>query len=109
MDIKEDRRGNSVILRLSGDLDATSAFEISSKVRIHFDDKRERVVLDMSDVGYVNSAGLGSLVSLTKRADSQGVQLIIAALRPDVEKIVKETRIDSIIKICPTVEGALSS
>jgi anti-anti-sigma factor len=46
-----------------------------------------RVVIDMSDVGFVDSSGLGALISLLRRVHQQKGEVAIRGLQPSVKTI----------------------
>jgi anti-sigma B factor antagonist len=56
-----------------------------------------RIVLDLSNVSFVDSAGLGSLFSLWTEAQSKACDLEIVNLSPRVRKLVSLTRLDQIL------------
>jgi anti-sigma B factor antagonist len=56
-----------------------------------------RIVLDLSKVSFVDSAGLGSLFSLWREAQSKACDLEIVNLSPRVQKLVSLTRLDQIL------------
>lgn len=66
-----------------------------------------RVVLDMSRVGFLDSSGLGALVAVMKFL-APARRLELACLQPNVEKVLKLTRMDTVFHIHETVAQAVS-
>jgi len=65
------------------------------------------VVLNMSGVGYMNSAGIGMIVESYKRFKDNGGRLVICSLVPDIVKLFEITKLDHFIEIYPDEETAI--
>jgi anti-anti-sigma factor len=65
------------------------------------------VVLDMTEVEFVPSLGLGALVMLMRRLRGEGRRFILVGLNPDVRSTLAVTRLDKLFEIQPTLEEAL--
>lgn len=65
-----------------------------------------RLVLDMSSVEYLSSAGLGRLVALLKKATNGGGSMYIAGLRPEIEELFEVMRLSQIFQLFPTPDDA---
>jgi anti-anti-sigma factor len=72
---------------------------------------RERcgIVLDLSGLEYVSSAGLRCFMLAAKQAGSQGGTIVLAALRPVVAEIFHISRFDMLFRIFPSVREALAA
>ncbi|NOX39383.1 MAG: STAS domain-containing protein [Alphaproteobacteria bacterium] len=68
----------------------------------------KRFVLEMSTVQFMDSSGLGAVVSVYKSL-GEGVVLDLAGLTPPVERVFRLTKMDSIFKIFASVDDALVS
>lgn len=109
-----DRLGISVvesegrdIVRVNGDIDAYSTGELK-KFMIDLISRTEKstLVIDMSNVPYVDSAGLGMLVSILRESKSAGKSLVLASMKPNVKRIFELTRLDKVFTITDTVQEA---
>lgn len=65
-------------------------------------------ILDLTEVPYMDSCGLGLIVSHLVRCQNKGVQVIAAGVSPRVLELLKTTRIDRILPMTGTVEEASS-
>jgi len=65
-----------------------------------------KVVLDLGDVAYVDSAGLGVILSAASRLKQAGGQMRLANVGSRVMQVLKMTRTDSILAIDPDVSAA---
>ncbi|NIZ09022.1 STAS domain-containing protein, partial [Pseudooceanicola sp. HF7] len=83
-----------------------NALRIDAAVAIQFKDlMREitrglsgRIVLDLAQVDFIDSSGLGAIVAAMKQLES-GAQLELATLRPNVDKVFRLTRMDAVFPI----------
>ncbi len=73
------------------------------------DETGAHVVLEMGEVAYVSSAGLGDLVRITALANSQGSRLVLCNLSAFVDGVLKTTRLDKFFDVHKSVEAALSA
>ncbi|HVM35589.1 MAG TPA: STAS domain-containing protein [Actinomycetota bacterium] len=68
-----------------------------------------RVVLNFSDLEYMNSGGIGLLVTMLVRAKRQGQQIAAFGLNEHYRQIFELTRLDDAISIHATEQDSLSS
>jgi anti-sigma B factor antagonist len=67
---------------------------------------QNRVIFDFSGVDYLDSAGIGTLVSCLTKIKNSGGEMRLAGLKAMVAGVFKLTKIDTIIKLFPTVDEA---
>lgn len=67
------------------------------------------IVLDLSGLEYVSSAGLRCFMLAAKQAGAQGGKIVLAALRPVVAEIFQISRFDMLFEIFPSVREALAA
>jgi anti-anti-sigma factor len=86
--LRTQRRASSLEVVAEGELDMAAAFKLESGVDPLLNDEAvESVQLDLSDVGFVDSAGLGALLALRERAQDRGIALEIAAASAPVRRL----------------------
>ncbi len=71
--------------------------------------KKVRLVLDLTTVEYLSSAGLGRLVALLKKAMAGGGYLYLAGLRAEIQELFEVMRLNQIFRIFPAVPEALAA
>ena len=76
--------------------------------RLH-DDGKSRIVLNLTGLEYVDSAGLGDLVTCNIRAAQSGRPLKVAAITPRIEQLLRTTRLAATFDRYATVEEAIAS
>ncbi|MCB2094414.1 MAG: STAS domain-containing protein [Rhodobacteraceae bacterium] len=79
-------------------IDAAIAIQFKDRVRELTNDPSERVILDMSQVEFVDSSGLGAIVSAMKFL-APDRRLELAGLTANVGKVFRLTRMDSVFPI----------
>ena len=69
-------------------------------------DVTRRIILDLSQVSFVDSTGLGALLSVWTAAQRRSVDLEIANLSPRVEKLVNMSKLDQVFTKMKGLFGA---
>lgn len=101
-----DRNGIAIVTVTEDRIDAAAAIRFKDAIRTTMDDLNGRIVLDMSGVRFVDSSGLGAIVASKKLAGT-GRAFDLAGLTPDVDKVFRLTRMNSVFDIYTTVEDAI--
>jgi anti-anti-sigma factor len=70
---------------------------------------RKRIVVDLSGLEYVSSAGLRCFMLAARQAGAQGGKIVLAALRPVVAEIFQISRFDMVFELHPSVREALGA
>jgi anti-anti-sigma factor len=103
----------TVIFRLSGPFTARDMHGALSpnELRNTFEgeegsDRHALHILDLTDVPYMDSAGLGLIVSHYVRCQGRGVRLILAGVSPRVVQLLEMTTVDKFFPRVATVEDA---
>jgi anti-sigma B factor antagonist len=86
----------------SARIDAAAAIEFKETVRQAIEAPGNPVILDMAQVSFLDSSGLGAVVAIRKLlGESRPLQL--ASLTPPVAKVFRLTRMDSVFTILDSV------
>jgi anti-anti-sigma factor len=82
----------SVELALAGDLDMVATFNLEPEVdRLLAERGVRRLILNLADIGLIDSAGVGALVSIRERTEQLGVELILANVPGPVQRVLEIT------------------
>ncbi len=112
---KEGKAPGTVIFHLSGPFTArdmygsltplalSNMFDFQS---VSSDELPALNVFDLTDVPYIDSKGLGMIVTQYVRCKNKGIPLIVAGMSPRVLELFKMTKVDTIIPMIATVEEA---
>lgn len=101
------RRG-PVIITLGGELDIVSAPAVRERLLSLLRPGASRLVIDLSAIRYADASGLAVLVSTQRRAVLLGGAVRLAALQPEVAKVLAVTGISRHLEVYPTVQAALA-
>ncbi len=94
-----------LILTLSGPVTLADIFELQ---RVLQADESASTIVDMTDVPYVDSAGIGVLVNSYISREKSGRRLLLVGVRERVLNVLRTTRVDQFFSFFPTVEDAAS-
>ncbi|MEE9554824.1 MAG: STAS domain-containing protein [candidate division Zixibacteria bacterium] len=108
MNISKIADGDIDILCLEGRLDLASASKLKEISRDIVSKKNCKLILNMESVDFINSSGLGALVSILKDTRSSRGSIKITNLAPYVKEIFDITQLSNIFDICDTDELAKS-
>lgn len=86
-------------------IDAAVAIQFKDAMRVTLLPGAPRAILDLSEVEFIDSSGLGAIVAAMK-AMSPGQRLDLAGLAPMVDKVFRLTRMDTIFALYPTLAEA---
>jgi anti-sigma B factor antagonist len=81
--------------------------ELKQKALEHLEAGDRKFVIDFAATGYIDSSGLGVLVSLSKKIREQGGELRLSSLNEDLRTLFELTKLDTLFKITDTKEKAL--
>ncbi len=110
MNINIDEKGATVLIEVREErLDAHNSSELKTQMLSLFDEGKNNIVIDLKDVRFVDSSGLGSLVSGFKNASARNGNLKLCGLQPQVKSMFELTRLHRVFEIFPDSEEALAS
>lgn len=87
-------------------IDAAVALDFKETMRRAAQDSAPRIILNLCEVTFIDSSGLGAIVATMKFLAPER-SLILAGMTPPVDKVFKLTRMDSVFAIHPTLADAL--
>ena len=103
------RQGDVVVVDVEGQLIVGNRQELKQKVLEQLENGDRKFVIDFSNTGYIDSSGLGVLVSLSKKIREQGGELRLANLNDDLKTLFELTKLDTLFQIADTRDRALQS
>jgi len=95
-------------IAISGDVTSASESAFVEAYTTASADGAKVIVLDFSGLDYMNSGGIGLLVTLLVRVQRNGQRLMAAGLSDHYRQILALTRLDEAITISPTVADAVA-
>jgi anti-sigma B factor antagonist len=104
----KDQSGVAV-LQVEGQLIVGNRQELKDLVQSALDQGERRLLIDFSRTGYIDSSGLGALVSISKRIREAGGELRLSGLNEDLRSLFELTKLDTLFGIADTPQQALAS
>jgi len=106
--LTKDKRGVGVA-GVDGQLIVGNGQELKQKVIEALEGGAKQFVIDFTRTGYIDSSGLGVLVSLSKKIREQGGDLRLAGLNEDLQTLFELTKLDTLFSIAKTPAEALAA
>ena len=105
----EDLGSNGHVITVAGEIHVSTAPRFSEELNEAIRDDAPAVVLDLSDVDFIDSTGLSVLLNGLRRVTRQHGRMALVATNPTVLRLFEITRLDATFDIHPTREAALSA
>jgi anti-sigma B factor antagonist len=109
MNIQKRMAGDVTILSLDGRLDLTSASALKEASKDVLSSSNKKMVLNLDRVDFINSSGLGALVSILKEVRNSQGSMKLTNLAPYVKEIFDITQLSNIFDIFPDESQAITS
>ena len=93
------REGDGAVLHAVGELDLDSAPGLLAEVTGLLDDGARRLVLDLAELTFIDSSGLGTLVGCWRRTQQAGGELSLANAGDDVALTLRITGLDQVLPV----------
>jgi anti-sigma B factor antagonist len=90
------KEGEIVVVDVEGQLIVGNRQELKQKVLDELERGEKKFLIDFAQTGYIDSSGLGVLVSLSKKIRDQGGELRLANLNDDLKTLFKLTKLDTL-------------
>lgn len=109
MDISSRVRGDVVILDISGEIDLYNAPEIKDIVNKLIEQKKYSVVINLKEVTYIDSSGIGALISSLSNLKKYHGGLKIINVFASVKKVFELTKLTSFFEIYDSEDEAVKA
>ena len=96
------------VVAVAGDVDMHTEGQLRDGLTRLSQPPGRQLVLDLSGVGFMASAGVAVLLEMSARIQGGGGTLVLASVHPMVARVLSLTGADQLISIRPTVDDALT-
>jgi anti-sigma B factor antagonist len=107
MSFEVSKSGDVTLIEVEGQLIVGNRQELKQQVLEQLEDGDQKFVIDFANTGYIDSSGLGVLVSLSKKIREQGGELRLSSLNDDLRTLFELTKLDTLFRITDNKEQAL--
>ena len=101
--------GGVVVVSVDGQLIVGNRQELKQKVLQELEGDARKFLIDFTGTGYIDSSGLGVLVSLSKKVREQGGELRLSSLNEDLRTLFELTKLDTLFRIAGSRQEGLAS
>jgi len=108
MNLTTRTSGDVTIVGFEGKLDTNTCTNAEGHLKKTLDDGSKKLLIDLTKLDFVSSAGLRVLLSMAKRLESDGGALRICGLNETVSEIFEISGFDTILSVFATNEDALT-
>lgn len=105
----EKKKDVTIIFVREERLDAHNSGDLKAELAGLFEGNEKNILVDLKDVRFIDSSGLGALVSGFKNAISHQGNLKLSGLQPQVKSMFELTRLHRVFEIFNTAEEALET
>jgi anti-anti-sigma factor len=109
MNITEREQNGITIFVMEGRVDSEGAVDMDMALQAAASEGRNKMVLDMSQVRYINSAGLRTLADILTQNQREGGDLKLVDLNPKVQRVMQIIGFDKFFAIYPVLDEALAA
>src|SRR5262252_500848 len=103
-----EHQNRSNVLLLKGEIDLHVSPTVAASLNEMIDKKTEHLVVDLSDVSYIDSAGLAALIEAMQKVEGYGGKFMLTGLQETVRSIFEISRLDQVFQIFPDADAALA-
>jgi len=103
------RKDRPNVLPLEGEIDLHVSPTVTASLNIMIEKKPKQLVVDLSRVTYIDSAGLAAFIEGMQKVEVYGGKFALAGLQETVRSIFEISRLDQVFRIFPDVDAALAA
>ena len=108
--LKCEKKSDWIVVDMSGELDMSNAIDFKNEIVNEFISKGElTIALDFENMEYIDSSGLGVIVSLHKRCKLNGGRLAICSLNDTLMRLFKLTSLDKALNLYPDFDSLIAN
>jgi anti-sigma B factor antagonist len=107
MELKIRKNREIYIIDIQGELDLYNAYKLKELLMKMLEKKIERFIINMEDVEYIDSSGIGALIFISSTLKKMNLRLAIANIHGSVKKVIELTKLMGYFPIAATLDEAI--
>lgn len=108
MELTIDKQDNYTLITLKErNLNSTVAPDLKSEFILLNTDGVKNIILDMTDVNFVDSSGLSAILIGNRMSKATGGSFVLIGVQENVNKLIKISQLDNILYLIPTLKEAI--
>lgn len=109
MDISEENRGGVTVIKPAGRIDSATAGAFETRLVAAAVGDKAMVVVDMTALSYISSAGLRALLVAAKKSKPTGGRVTLAAMAPAIREVFDMSGFSTLFEIHETADAAVTA
>ena len=105
--VETEARDDHALVTATGEIDAATADSVAEAVSAALANGHKRVLLDFTDVTFIDSTGLGVLVKSHRAAEATGATFAVVHPTPQTRKLIRVLGLDQLLHVYDSHEEAL--
>ncbi len=107
MDIAAKCKNRTLTIKIAGEIDHHTSIDLKEKCdKEYINSNAKHIIFDFSDVGFMDSSGIGMIIGRFKNAEKQGGRVVVAHMNAELTRIFNISGLQRIISAYDTVEEA---
>ena len=107
MELKIRKSGENYIIDVNGEMDLYNSYKLKELVMRMTEKKVERFIINLENVDYIDSSGIGALIYICSTIKKMNLKLVITNIHGSVKKVIELTKLMGYFPITQTIEEAL--
>ena len=108
-DVWHDPADGAILVAASGELDLAAAPRLATVLSMATSSSEPAVVLDLSEVDFIDSTALGAIMHASTEAEAAGKQMLVVALDGPVRRLLEITNLTGRFRVYPSRDEALAA
>jgi anti-sigma B factor antagonist len=106
LDVRAEREPDATVVRLTGEVDLRTSPQLRARFLELIEERPRRIILDLTNVDYIDSSGVGTVVELKRRAMRNESKVVLVGLQRRVRSLFEITRLDKFFTITDSIDEA---
>ena len=107
MELKIRKSGETYIIDVNGEMDLYNSYKLKELVMKMLEKKVERFIINLENVDYIDSSGIGALIYICSTIKKMNLKLVITNIHGSVKKVIELTKLMGYFPITQSIEEAL--
>ncbi len=108
-EIRTDKQNNTHIIRVEGEIDAGSSIFLDNALKEAVENDEKQIVVDLSQLDYISSAGLGVFISHLDEFTTQKIKMVLFGINESVREVFSILGLENLLTITDTEQEAIAS
>ncbi len=107
MELKIRKNGINYIIDVNGEMDLYNSYKLKELVMKMLEKKVRRFIINLENVDYIDSSGIGALIYICSTIKKMNLRLIITNIHGSVKKVIELTKLMGYFPITNSIEEAI--